>query len=133
MRHLRAWWRELCLATSENYVVTSKTSFPATLDSFDGWSSRRDPRHYCACCVRMHTQLAEPGQCEPFGQCEVDRLWKRVSVRDSASAARLLASCRQHDRHRAEPQTCDRSGPSHRLGPYQPGRAGRLRYDLPAR
>src|SRR6266581_2049456 len=29
MRHLRAWWRELCLATSENYVVNSHTSLPA--------------------------------------------------------------------------------------------------------
>src|SRR5438477_4269222 len=26
MRHLRAWWRELCLATSENYVVNSHTA-----------------------------------------------------------------------------------------------------------
>src|SRR5260370_29134129 len=26
MRHLRAWWRELCLATSENYVVNSDTT-----------------------------------------------------------------------------------------------------------
>src|SRR2546428_462496 len=29
MRHLRAWWRELCLATSGNYVVNSHTSLPA--------------------------------------------------------------------------------------------------------
>src|SRR3989454_4132931 len=25
MRHLRAWWRELCLATSGNYVLNSHT------------------------------------------------------------------------------------------------------------
>src|SRR6267142_4657532 len=31
MRHLRAWWRELCLATSENYVVNSDTS-PGTIN-----------------------------------------------------------------------------------------------------
>src|SRR3989442_5977706 len=29
MRHLRAWWRELCLATSGNYVLNSHTSLPA--------------------------------------------------------------------------------------------------------
>src|SRR2546426_11962124 len=28
MRHLRAWWRELCLATSGNYVLNSHTSRP---------------------------------------------------------------------------------------------------------
>src|SRR5713226_5790738 len=109
MRHLRAWWRELCLATSENYVMNSDTPTGHSIYCPAGLDLRRAELR--ASCVRTGKARRAGGRSGDEG-LPMNASQPRRSVADYA----LSAYCTKRARCLSAENRGARCAPRYRSG-----------------